>query len=636
MSGIAGILRFDGAPVEPGLVQAMISTMARRGPDGCGYWLGESGALGHCMLRTTPESLEETQPLANDAGNLVLVLDGRVDNWEELRRELLARGAILRTRADAELVLRAFEVWGANCLSRIEGDFAFAILDTRARTVFCARDPIGHKPFHYHWDGRTFTFASEPQAVLAMPWIRQVPNEGMLAEYLAADWHSRVETFWVGVLRLVAAHRMLVGSGGPHPQRYWEPDLSATLPYKRDEEYFEHYRELLMDSVRRMSRSYRPVSSHVSGGLDSSAVFSMAHHLQQQGRLPAPGLQGRTLAFPGHPDADELFYSRAVGRHLGVTIREHAPTRLLPHAWYADWAKATMSYPGSPNTTMLLGLIQSVAAEGGKVILTGMGGDEWLWTAHHAYYDEELAQRNWRELWRALRADAGAYGGPTALYWLMRHGVFFQLPESVKAAMRASKKQLRRLGPRQPARGYWLAPRMLELIEQRRRSPFDGHSQPARRAGQRYLLFRQYETVYDDMFREHDERMCASHGVEERNPMFNTRFIQFAFSTPDRLRRHGIVNKFIHVQAMRGLLPPEVLDRRVKADFSVVTYDHVNHWGAAFAKKLAQQWPDWVTPQGMASLWKAYESGPEPGGASWFLWCLYVAEIMGNQMRLSR
>ena len=118
MSGIAGIIHFDGRPVEPGQVEGMTAAMHYRGPDGINHWRKGNVALGQCMLRTTPESLEETQPLTNEDESLVLVMDGRVDNWEELRRDLLGKGAVLRTRADAELVLRAYEVWGRDCLSR--------------------------------------------------------------------------------------------------------------------------------------------------------------------------------------------------------------------------------------------------------------------------------------------------------------------------------------------------------------------------------------------------------------------------------------------------------------------------------------------------------------------------------------
>ncbi len=258
MSGICGFLCLDGAPAPPGLIEKMTGAMDYRGPDGIRHWVRGSAALGQCMLRTTPESFEEQQPLTNEDESLVLVMDGRVDNWEELRRELLARGARLRNRSDAELVLRSYELWGRECVDRIDGDFALVIWDAQRREAFCARDRIGNKPFHYHWDGKTFVFASEPHPILTLPWVREVLNPGMLAEFLANEWHSRDETFWQGVSRLVAAHRMIVDGRGPRIEAYWEPDLEATVPCTSDEEYVEYYRALVTDLVRRMSRSSQP------------------------------------------------------------------------------------------------------------------------------------------------------------------------------------------------------------------------------------------------------------------------------------------------------------------------------------------------------------------------------------------
>ena len=214
MSGVAGIIRFDGAPVEPGLVEKMTSAMSHRGPDGIHHWVKGSVALGQCMLRTTPESLEEEQPLTNEDESLVLVMDGRVDNWEELRRELLGRGAHLRTRADAELVLRSYETWGEDCLSHIDGDFALVIWDARRGMAFCARDRVGSRPFRYHWDGRTFAFASELHPLLLLSWVPQIPNEWLVAEFCTDQMRSRSETLWRDIHRLTAGTQMCVGTLG--------------------------------------------------------------------------------------------------------------------------------------------------------------------------------------------------------------------------------------------------------------------------------------------------------------------------------------------------------------------------------------------------------------------------------------
>ena len=345
MSGIAGIIHFDGRPVEPGQVEAMTAAMHYRGPDGIHHWRRGNVALGQCMLRTTPESLEETQPLTNEDESLVLVMDGRVDNWEELRRELLGKGAVLRTRADAELVLRAYEVWGRDCLNHIDGDFALVIWDARRQQAFCARDRMGNKPFTYHWNGSTLYFASEQQAILRQPAVPQVLNEGMVAEYLAAQWFSRTETLWQGILRLDAAHTLVVTRAGAAPSRYWSPDLQARLSFRSDEECAEHYRALLFDVVRRLVARHAP--HRLRGQRRAGFVRSLCRGRQPAAQQPAgaPGLQGYTLDFSGDRDADEIDHCRAVGAHLGKTIHEIQPAHMaLP--WYVDTARHFQRFSG--------------------------------------------------------------------------------------------------------------------------------------------------------------------------------------------------------------------------------------------------------------------------------------------------
>ncbi|MDA0979581.1 MAG: asparagine synthetase B, partial [Proteobacteria bacterium] len=187
MSGIAGIINFDGEPIAPELLESMTAVMEYRGRDGIQLWLQEAPkgvALGHCLLRTTAESMEEQQPVVSIDGLLVLVMDGRVDNWMELRRQLVSMGAILRDRSDPELILAAYRCWGEGCLDRIDGDFAFAIWHTESRHLFCARDPLGGKPFHYYFSGRQLVFASDVHAVLGVPGVPEEPNPGVIAECL--------------------------------------------------------------------------------------------------------------------------------------------------------------------------------------------------------------------------------------------------------------------------------------------------------------------------------------------------------------------------------------------------------------------------------------------------------------------
>jgi asparagine synthase (glutamine-hydrolysing) len=621
MSGIAGVIRFDGAPVAPGLVEKMTAAMPYRGPDGIDHWVKGSVALGQCMLRTTPESLEETQPLTSEDQSLVLVMDGRVDNWRELRKELLGRGAVLRNRADAELVLRAYQTWGRECLPHIDGDFALVIWDARRREAFCARDRMGNKPFHYHWDGKTFSFASELHPILALPWVPQAPNEGMLAEFLAGDWHSRDETLWQGVMRLVAAHRMAVDAGGPRPEQYWAPDLWATLPYTKDEDYVEHYRELVTDAVRRMSRSHRPLACDVSGGLDSSAVFCLAEHLRRAHRLPAPGIEGYTLAFTDDSQANELNYARAVGDYLGVPIHEIRPS-VMPLSWYQESARTYREFPGFPNGSASIGMRQQAAARGSRVMLTGEGGDAWL-QGSRAYYAEELAQRHWHALYDCFRADMSAAGAQQAAGWFIRHGVFPLLPPAFQQGLRRLVRKVR--GSETDDALYWLSPAMREAIGRRRERFRPRHVPRVRRFCQRELLD-MLHSAFTRQIMERLERQGAQAGLEMRHPLGDPRLVQQAFSTPQRLRLRGDRSKYIHVQALQGLMPRAVLDRKTKAEFSVVLRGHLDGMKEILTGTLPRERPAWLAREGMARLYRVYLDNPRFGWPLWVLWSIYACD----------
>ena len=598
MSGIAGIIHFDGQPVEFGQVEAMTAAMGYRGPDGIHHWRKGNVALGQCMLRTTPESLEETQPLTNEDESLVLVMDGRVDNWEELRRELLGKGAVLRTRADAELVLRAYEVWGEDCLLHIDGDFALVIWDARRQEAFCARDRVGNKPFNYHWNGTTLVFASELHTILALPWVPEVLNQDTLAEYLGIEWHSLDETLWQGVLRLKAAHFIVApGQGGLRLHRYWMPDLHLTLPCRTDEDYIEHYRALFTDVVRRMSRSHKPLAYEVSGGLDSSAIFAVAETLRKQGDLPAPGLEGYTLDFSGDAAADEMVYARAVGTHVGRTIQEVTPAH-MPLDWYRKTARRYREFPDYPNGSMGLSIAEMARSRGSRVLVGGTGGDEWAGGCR-LYYAEAIAGGRGCELLALLQRDAREAGLSAALWWPLRHGVLPLLPDGLRRDLRQIAAFVRGRGRDRPP--SWLAPALQQRLAQRRKQNELESSPRWERLGQR----RQWLNLSDPyvtVARGINERRASRMGLEWRQPFWDPQIIQAALATPEHLRLRGHENKWLHRRALAGLLPEMVLQRQSKAEFSVA---FSRYWSKLRPQLVADVLPrrlDWMEHSGFSDL----------------------------------
>jgi asparagine synthase (glutamine-hydrolysing) len=573
MSGIAGIIHFDGRPVEPGEIERMTASMKHRGPDGIRHWVKGNVALGHCQMCTTPESLDETQPWANEDESLVLVMDGRVDNWEELRTELLGRGARLRNRSDAELALRAYEEWGEDCLQHIDGDYGLLIWDARRGRAFCARDRMAVKPFQYHWNGRSLVVASELHAMFELAWVPRRINDGMVAEYIADEWHSRTETLWEGITRLEPAHWMFAAGEEPKPRRYWAPETLPELVYKRDEEYIEHYRALLFDVVRRTSRSHAPLAYEVSGGLDSSALFAVANELKKQGRLGAPGFEGYTLDFEGQGDADEMEYARAVAKHVGVTVHEVAPS-YPEYEWFKAWAEKYAEVPPYPNGIMSLGLHELARSREARVVLTGLGGDEWLGGSFE-YYGEELRAGRWGELARCVRRDWTEWGLRESMNRLLRQAVKSVLPTWVIEARR------RRLAREQAGSGdEILSPRLKALLKSRRVS----RGKVSRKEAKHALLMEPFILGAG----EWTERHLTAAGLEVRHPYRSRGSVEFAFSVPVRMLARAGVNRWLHRKTVRGLLPEAVAERWSKAGFSVTYQRALTELECRFDREISE------------------------------------------------
>lgn len=621
MSGIAAIIRFDGGDVEPGAIERMTAAMDYRGPDGIVHWHKGPVALGHCMMHTTAESLEEVQPLANEDESLVLVMDGWLANWEELRHELLQRGAKLRSRSDAELVLRAYETWGEDCPRHIDGEFAFLVWDRRHRAAFLARDHAGLRPLHYHWDGKQLVVATDIAGVLAAPGIEARPNRAAIAEFMVCEWYSRTETIWCDVLRPLSAHWMRFWSGGTSQGKYWEPPLEIEIEYRAEEQYFEQYREILADSVRRASRSHLPVACDVSGGLDSSGVFAVAHRLLGSGQLECPDIAGFTYLFKetGSP-ADEIEYARAVARHLGVALHEIEP--FMPElAWFEEQGRADCDMAPYPNTAMAVSIGKALTDMGMRVSLNGVGGDEWLYGSRF-YYSEQIAALDWKAICSSIRADFRETGLANAVWWPIRFGIMPLLPQPIKNLARRLHARVNS-GPDNTA--YWLSPELNRLLAERRDSFARGQTRrianPARRG-----MLTTLEDAYLGIARDNLVRQCARIGYETRFPMYARRYIEFAFAIPEALRLRGSTKKYIHVQALDQDLPAVVARRKTKAAFIQAATRLIDSMRPLLVETLPFGETGHIDPDGMSRLYDCYAQSGYDNAPAWQLWGAFGCE----------
>ncbi|MEH6587318.1 MAG: asparagine synthase-related protein [Halioglobus sp.] len=545
----------------------MLAGMQHRGPDGTNLWSEGAVGLGTAMLHTTKESFAECQPVVAPELQVSLIMDGWLRNWQELRRTLRAAGVAPRDETDAELLLAAYIHWGESCAEQLDGDFAFAIWDGSRQRLICARDNMSAKPFYYTHHHGVFSFASEITALLALPWCNPEPDYAHVAEHLTQDWGSNRVTFWEGVSRLPGAHLLTVESGNISIRRYWQPDFSASLYYPQDEDYVLHYRELLYDVVRRSCRSSNAIACDVSGGLDSSAIFAVGCALSDSGVLPARHVQGYTMNFNGYADADEITYARAVARFSGHRVTE-VPPSFPPLSWYRDRASCRREDPGAPNGAMSMGLFEAAQHDGRRVLLNGTGGDDWLGTGAGAY-QEAIGCANFRDLQYLLSLDAKAGGWSRAFWDLLRGGVLPLLPARLRALLRNFRDGRRAT----PLPLSWLDSQGQKWLSRRTEEDIGLPSARLRWKGQ-LNEWNSLNDPYKVFAHECMEQLAAEQGLEVRRPYWTPAMVQFSISAPKRLLYGANLDRPLHRRSLTEVLPPLVLEREGKAEFSC-TYDEV-------------------------------------------------------------
>lgn len=554
MSGILGMYQWNGQPVDKAVLGRMAAHLAHRGPDGQAMWLDGPVGLAHLMLHTTPESLRESQPMEDPSGFLHLTLDGRLDNREDLQDAFLSKGRTLRTGTDAELVLAAYACWEEEAPLHLLGDFAFAIWDGRRRRLFCARDQIGIKPFYYYRGDGFFLFGSELRPLLAHPLVRREPNEGMLGEYLANQITSQEETLFRDLFRLPPAHRLIVTPGSVRTARYWDANTSKELRYGNDAEYAEHFLSVFGEAVRCRLRSFTPVGADLSGGLDSSSVVGMAQSLIRQGAVPDKGFETFSLIFPGLA-CDESRYIDAVVRRWDLCANK-LPPEFVNADTLSEQIRQHLDFPDYPNQTMSNPLAALAREKSIAVVLTGIGGDDWMGTGFPPFADL-LRSGNLLALIRELRKDAEGHG-------LMRNFkelLAVVLPNRVR---RAYTWTFRRDGvPPWIDVGF---ARRVDLADRLRdpspTGPFTSYAQRD--------IFLSLRSGECSLACELVDRSAARMGLENRHPFNDRRLIEFALSLPQSQRQRDSQIKFILRHAMRDLLPDLVRERSTKAEFSLV------------------------------------------------------------------
>jgi asparagine synthase (glutamine-hydrolysing) len=566
MSGIVGILSRDGRPVESSDLHQMLAAIAHRGPDGSGLWRRGSAGLGHRQLWTTPESLRERLPLADETGELVITADARIDNREELIQLLDLKGRSGASISDSQLILRSYQQWGRRCPEKLLGDFAFAIWDGRMQAMFCARDHLGVKPFYYHCSAGLFAFGSEVRALLCLPRTGRRLNELRIADYLVPILEDKSITLYKDIFRLPPAHHMSVSPDRVDKVCYWHLDPSRELPALSDSDYAEAFREIFLEAVRSRLRCALPVGTMLSGGLDSSSITCAASQLLS-GRSSAP-LPTFSLTFMEIPECDESGFIRRVLAKYSVEAHFIRGDQLDPlgnHALHGTSGKRDEP-PFAPNLFLHLGLYSAARERNVRVLLDGIDGDTTV--SHSLFYLNELfASGNWITMIREANGVSKRLLHRPIWAVLYRHAVIPSLPGLVRATLRKlrgrdSWSTIDLLINRDFVREAGIPERVITLLGDRTVAPRSSREDHWRRLTSGMVPFAL----------EVADTAAAGFSLEPRYPYFDKRLVEFCLALPARQKLQGGWTRSVMRRSMTGILPPEVQWRGDKTDLSPVIH----------------------------------------------------------------
>ena len=550
MCGIAGWI---GPPADPERLRVMTDAVRHRGPDGEGQVTlplsgGAVAALGHRRLSII-DLAGGSQPMTSHDGRFTVVFNGEIYNYIEIRSELLARGARFTTCSDTEVILEAWRAWGAECLPRFRGMFAFALHDDVSRTVVLARDQFGKKPLFLAErqtpSGPVLVFGSEIAALLAHPEVRAELDVDTLYQYLCWRYAPGPFTFFRGVQKLQPGSYLTWQGGAIRTQRYWTAPEETARHRTSPREPIAGFLDVFDEAVKLRLRADVPLGAFLSGGLDSAAIVATLAH------LGAANLRTFSIGFQDDP-ASELPAAAETAREIGTT---HTPLELAPNDLTAllPMLSRHRGAPIAEPADLPIYMLSMEAAKHVKVILSGEGSDEMF-----AGYPKHVVERHLGRLaGPGLMAVAG-YALLAVTFPASAVARRLRIASRAMSTRRFDERMISWFGAITPAeRGrVWTGPSVSRQLDVRPFNPAPG-STPLRRV----LHFDQTSWLPDNLL-ERMDMMTMAASIEARAPFMDIRLAEFASTLPDSYRIKGGITKRIVREALGPRLPQSVLTRR--------------------------------------------------------------------------
>ncbi len=589
MCGITGIFSRSGPIANAGNVLAcMLASIEYRGPDESGMFIGDHLAIGNVRLSIIDIKTGQ-QPLVDPSGRYVIVFNGEIFNYPELREELTGKGHHFRTESDTEVLLQAYIQYGPACLSKCNGQFALAIWDRLEKKLFLARDRLGIRPLFYTYIGDHFVFGSEIKALFEHPGIQPEIDPVALAQVFTCWTTLSPRTFFKNISELPPGHYMTITRKAISIKQFWKLSFHSGLESVKKIngcDAGEQLEELLSDSVKIRLRSDVPVAAYLSGGLDSSAITALIKKQYPE------KLQTFSIGFEDE-EFDESPYQKEVSafldtRHTSFTCSRKDIAALFPSAlWHAEMpVLRTAPVP-------MYCLAKHVHASNIKVVMTGEGADEML--GGYDIFKETLIREFWarqpQSIYRPLllqklypyldqfkemnrnmlrffysyklnEVDSPVYSH--LLRWHNTSGLFQYFSNDLVNALH----------------GY----NFLDNVSSMLPGDFKGFSRLGKAQWLESVIF-----MSGYLLSSQGDRVAMAHSVEGRYPFLDYRVVEFAAKLPTDLKLHGLNEKYILKKIMEGRLPQRIVKRPKQAYRAPMAKSFLGSGEASYAMELLSE-----------------------------------------------
>jgi|SRR5579872_1019426 len=561
MCGICGQFRFQReSSVSPALIHAMADALQHRGPDDEGFYV--SGQIGLGFRRLSIIDLSGGhQPLSNEDGTVWIVFNGEIYNYQTLRVDLISRGHIFKTKSDTEVIVHLYEECGTDCVQKLRGMFAFAIWDARQEKLFLARDRVGIKPLYYYVARDFLTFGSEIKCILADPSIPRDVDPQLVDRFLTYYYVPGGQTLLRNVFKLEPGRTMIVVGGQVVVRRYWNLNFCDSPAPSSPRQVEQQLLEVLDDAVQLHMISDVPVGFLLSGGVDSTAMLSLA---AQKANKP---ISTFTVGFSGESIVDERPYARLAAdrygaAHYELSISPSEFAEFLPgYVWH-------MEEPVCEPPAVALYYISKLATQHVKVLISGEGGDEAF--AGYENYRNLFWFEHFKAILGPLRKPAAAVttslGRRLNSRALLKYGPRMDLPFEDYYLSRTSSPF--EFFPRERLKLYSTG--MADVVDSEvSRSVTRGYmSNAANYSVLNKMLYVDTNTWLPDDLLVKADKMTMANSVELRVPLLDHKVLEFAAGLPRRAKVRRLTTKYAAKQALRKHVAEEILVRR-KAGFPV-------------------------------------------------------------------